>query len=194
MNQQTSILQDTKQELRENWLADLLIRPLRELDLLALEWEGSYTHFRRLYRLAFRRAQRGNAVLWVADLPEKKVLGQLFVLLRSEVDTQVADGKSKAFIHSFRVRPEYRNAGLGRRLLANAESDLMRRGYRSVTLNVAIENSAAIRFYERAGYERGGGDEGYWTYLDHRGREREVHEPSWKLSKNLNKVEVSGDL
>jgi ribosomal protein S18 acetylase RimI-like enzyme len=194
MNQQARTLQESESKLSENWLADLLIRPLRETDLLSLEWEGRYTHFRRLYRLAFQRAQMGNAALWVADLPTDKVLGQLFVLLRSEVDAQLADGKSKAFVHSFRVRPEYRNAGLGRRLLANAESDLLRRGFRSVTLNVAIENSAAIRFYERAGYVRSGRDEGYWTYLDHRGRERDVHEPSWKMSKNLKRAQISGDL
>ena len=194
MNQQTSTLQVSDSRLRENWLADLLIRPLHEVDLLSLEWEGRYTHFRRLYRQAYQRAERGNAVLWVADLPANKVLGQVFVLLRSEVDAQVADGKSKAFIHSFRVRPEDRNAGLGRRLLANAESDLIRRGFGSVTLNVAIENSAAIRFYERAGYVRSGRDEGYWTYLDHRGRERDVHEPSWKMSKKLHVIQISGDL
>ena len=194
MNQPIRTAQKTKRDMPENWLAEVLIRPLSEADLLTLEWEGRYTRFRRLYRLAYRRAQRGNAVLWVADVPKKKVLGQLFVLLRSEVDAQVADGKDKAFIHSFRVRPAYRNAGLGRRLLENAETDLLRRGFGTVSLNAALDNSAAIRFYERAGYERYGLDEGHWSYLDHLGRKRDVDEPSWKMRKYLNRVQYSGEL
>jgi ribosomal protein S18 acetylase RimI-like enzyme len=186
MNQDSETLQQSISEIDERWFSELLIRPLRHADLPALEWEGAYTHFRRIYKLAYQRSIKGNAVLWVAEIPGECVLGQLFVLLRSEVDSSVADGREQAFIHSFRVRPNYRGRGLGSRMLANAESDLLRRRFQRVSLNVAIDNDAAIRLYERAGYQRKRREEGYWSYIDHRGVQQDVHEPSWHMLKSLN--------
>ena len=186
MNNSVDILQRPIAADKADWLREVLIRPLRRADLSALEWEGSYIHFRRLYARAYRRARKGNAMLWLAELPGDKLLGQLFVLLRSDVDLGLADGKHQAFIHSFRVRPAYRSAGLGSRLLENAEQDLRRRGFRLVSLNVAVDNSRAIHFYERKGYRRMGWDEGHWSYTDHRGVKQQVHEPSWRMRKKLN--------
>ena len=185
MNQQIDSLQQAIAPTKEAWFSEVLIRPMHTADLPALEWEGAYTHFRRLYKLAYRRALKGNAVLWVAELPGEQLLGQLFVLLHSEVDSSVADGNGQAFIHSFRVRPEYRGRGLGSRILANAEADLLRRGFRWASLNVAVDNLLAIRFYERAGYQRRKRDEGFWSYIDHRGVQQDVHEPSWCMRKRL---------
>jgi ribosomal protein S18 acetylase RimI-like enzyme len=166
------------------WLAGVRVRTLERADLPALEWEGAYTHYRRLYDLAYRRALRGNAVLWVAEI-SKVLVGQLFVLLRSEVDPRTADGRQRAFIHSFRVRPECRGRGLGSRILERAEADLRGRGFRWASLNVARDNPAAIRLYERAGYRIVGEEEGRWSYVDHEGVERQVHEPSWRMRKRL---------
>ena len=163
MKQESETLQRSISQINERWFSDLLIRPLRQAELPALEWEGAYTHFRRLYNLAYQRSIKGNAVLWVAKLPGEQLLGQLFVLLYSEGDSRVADGREQAFIHSFRVRPEYRGRGLGSRMLANAESDLLRRSFQKVSLNVAIENGAAIRLYERAGYQRKRREAGNWS-------------------------------
>lgn len=186
MNNTVDMLHSPIVQDKAAWLRELLIRPLRHNDLLAVEWEGSYIHFRRLYARAYQRACKGNAMLWLADLPGDKLLGQLFVLLRSEVDLSLADGKDQAFIHSFRVRPSYRSAGLGSRLLENAERDLRRRGFHLVSLNVAVDNPRAIRFYERQGYRRMGWDEGHWSYTDHRGVKQQVHEASWRMQKRLN--------
>ena len=165
------------------------VRHLRRGDLSALEWEGEYTHFRRVYAFAYERARRGRAVLWVAEADEGQgsgqLLGQLFVLLHSEANEELADGRNSAFIHSFRVRPERRGRGLGSQLLYIAEQDLMERGFRRVYLNVARENWRAVKLYERKGYQRIGKDPGIWSYVDHRGRQRHVHEPSWRMHKDL---------
>ena len=93
------------------------IRHLRRSDLPSLEWEGAYRHFRRVYAYAYERARKGNAVMWVAQADASKLLAQLFVLLNSEVNPEMADGRYNAFIHSFRVRPEHRCQGLGSHLL-----------------------------------------------------------------------------
>lgn len=166
------------------WLAEAGIRQLTESDLPALEWDGAFTHFRRVYARAYERACRGQAVLWVAARPGL-MLGQLFVLLTSETDPQVADGRRRAFIHSFRVRPEFRRRGLGSRLMHWAEADLLARGFTWASLHVALENEPAIRFYERWGYQRLEQVSGEWSYEDHEGLTRQVVEPGWRMGKHL---------
>lgn len=165
-------------------LSKLTIRHLTAADLPALEWDGEYTHFRRLYAEAYTRAQKGEAVLWVADLEGVGVIGQLFVQLAT-ADRGGPYGDARAYIYSFRVRPAYRGVGVGSRLLEVAEQDLIRRGIRKVTLNVARDNRDARRFYERHGYRVVAPEPGRWQYLDDRGRLRTVHEPSWRMGKKL---------
>jgi ribosomal protein S18 acetylase RimI-like enzyme len=166
-------------------LTNISIRQATQADLPSLEWEGMYTHFRRVYALAFRRAQLGKALLWVVERESGFLIAQLFVLLKSDVDPEVADGRQRAFIHSFRVRPELRRRGLGSCLLQHAELDLSERGFRWAFLHVADENMAAIRFYERYGYHRVSPISGDWSYEDHLGIERQVHEPGWRMAKEL---------
>jgi len=176
-----SIVDLRKQPAR---LAQVRIRQLSAADLPTLEWEGAYTHFRRVYARAHERAQRGEAVLWVAET-DARLVGQVFVLLLSHTDPLLADGRQHAFIHSFRVRLECRRAGLGSRLLDAAEADLIRRDFTNVFLNVALENEGAIRLYERRGYCRLHTVSGDWSYEDHLGDLRQVHEPGWRMVKQL---------
>ena len=166
-------------------LARVQIRQLRAADLPALEWEGAYTHFRRVYARAYQRALRGLSVLWVAEGEGGRLLGRVFVLLRSETDPAAADGKHRAFIYSFRVRSEVQNRGLGTRLIHIAETDLATRGFAIASLNVGADNLGALRLYERLGYQRQHPVSGYWTYEDHLGIQREVHEPGWRMCKSI---------
>jgi ribosomal protein S18 acetylase RimI-like enzyme len=167
------------------WLAEVNIREATQDDLSAMEWEGAYKHFRRVYARAFERSRRGTALLWVAERDPGELLGQVFVLLRSEIDRELADGHQRAFIHSFRVRPAYRRAGLGARLMHHAEADLLQRGFHWVYLHVATENEQAIRFYERWGYSRLGPVAGEWSYEDDRGLVQNVSEPGWRMGRQL---------
>ncbi len=171
--------------LHPGWLSSVSIRLADQHDLPALEWEGAYTHFRRVYAHAYQRTQRGQALIWVAEFDPGLLLGQVFVQLNSDADPSLADGVQSAFIHSFRVRPEYRNAGLGNRLLDTAEADLVSRDFRRVYLQVAWGNDAATRLYERRGYQRVVAISGEWSYEDHLGQLRHVSEPGWRLVKSL---------
>lgn len=163
------------------------LRALRPQDAPGLEWEGQYTHFRRLYQLAFERAAAGRSVLWGIEWqqPQPQLVAQVFVLLEAETDIRTADGRQRAFIHSFRVRPEHRNRGLGSRLLAHAEADLVARGFRWVTLNVAADNPDALRLYQRLGYQAVQAISGHWSFIDHEGVQRHLHEPGWRMQKEL---------
>jgi ribosomal protein S18 acetylase RimI-like enzyme len=168
-----------------NLLEDISIRLVSREDLPALEWEGAYLHFRRVYARAFHRQELGNALLWVVEREPGYLLAQLFILLRSEIEPDLADGRHRAFMHSFRVRPELRRRGLGSCLLQHTEIDLIERGFQWLFLHVANENAPAISFYEHHGYHRVSPVSGEWSYEDHRGIQRYVHEPGWRMSKEL---------
>lgn len=159
------------------------IRHLRKAELPELEWEGEYIHFRPMFDRAYRRVETGEAVIWVAAL-QNKLIGQVFVQLRSGRN-ELVDGHTRAYLYAIRVREAFRNLGLGSRLMYVTENDLIWRGYRFSTLNVARENLAGLRFYERHGYKIAGEDDGRWSYTDHLGQTHLVHEPAYRMEKVL---------
>ena len=174
----------TVEPLIAPWLADIQYRTLVKDDLPALEWDGEYAHFRRLYREIYRSACQGRALMWVVTLPDKGLIGQVFVQLTSQ-RLELADGSSRAYIYGFRVKEAYRSAGVGSRLLQVVEADLGQRGFQQISLNVGQANDAARRFYERHGYQVVGAEAGRWHYLDEQGRRQEVHEPAWRMEKRF---------
>lgn len=166
------------------WLSQIQVRRLVQADLPALEWGGEFTHFRRLYSEIYQSAMRGKAILWVADLQGRGVIGQLFVQLNSS-RPELADGSARAYIYGFRIQMLFRGFGVGTRMLQTAEADLQRRGFRHVTLNVGQDNPNARRLYERLGYQVVAEEPGIWSYHDENGQRHEVHEPAWRMEKRL---------
>ena len=157
------------------------IRPATEADLVALEWGGEYRRFRRLYRTALEEAKRGERVLLVAEV-QAGVVGQIFVQLGGAFAGQPL---SSGYLYAFRVRPEYRNMGLGTGLVAEAEAVLQEKGFTQVVIAVAKDNARALRLYERLGYSRFGEDPGQWSYIDDRGKIQDIVEPAFLLAKPL---------
>lgn len=164
--------------------ASLQIRQAIRDDLLTLEWEGAYQHFRGVYADVFERATRGLAVMWLAELPEDGIVGQAFVQLKM-TDRTCADGIHRAYLHSFRVRPAMRNHGVGTAIMHHVEQDLIQRGYRELTLNVAEGNAGAMRLYRRLGYDVLKKIPGKWSYYDDQGRLQTIVEPGYRLIKSL---------
>ena len=163
---------------------EVLIRNATLEDLPALEWDGEFAHFRRLYNEVYKSSLKGEAVLWVVEAQAVGVVGQVFVQLRS-ARTELADGANRAYIYGFRIQAAYRRQGIGTRLLQSVEGDLARRGFRRVVLNVSRVNLAARRLYERLGYRVVAAEPGRWSYLDQFGRRQEVNEPAWRMEKAL---------
>ena len=176
------------------WLDRIRIRMIEKQDLPALEWEGEFTHYRRIYAEAFERFRTGRSVLWIADIPDRTtfpgpfpangMLGQLFVQLICD-RPELADGVSKGYIYAFRIRPTFRGIGLGSRMLEIAEKDLSRRRYTRATLNVGQENVDARRLYERRGYRVVAPDPGRWSFQDEKGSWHFIEEPAWRMEKKL---------
>jgi ribosomal protein S18 acetylase RimI-like enzyme len=162
----------------------VLVRQANQADLPSLEWDGEYAHFRRLYADAFTMVVQGNAIIWIAEQNGSGLIGQLFVSLMGN-RLELADGVTRAYIYGFRIRPQYRNQGIGTMIMHTVEADLKRRGFRQITLNVGQENHSARRFYDRLGYIVVGPDPGRWYYIDDKGKRRDVIEPAWRMIKDL---------
>ncbi len=167
-----------------DWLKQVVIRQANLGDLPGLEWEGEFAHFRRVYADAYRRAQRGLSLIWIADLPSRGIIGQVFIQLVCD-RFELADGHTRAYLYSFRVRPEYRSSGLGTRIMEIVEEDIRQRGMTYITLNVAKDNPRAQKLYERRGYRRVAHEPGLWSYPDENGVWRSMEEPAWRMEKKL---------
>ncbi len=162
----------------------ITIRYATRPDLPALEWEGEFAHFRHVFAEAYRLKELGEVIIWVAELVNFGLIGQLFIQLYGPHQIQLNRDRY-AYIYGFRVRPVYRGNGIGSRLLQKAEADLVKRGFERVTLNVARDNNSARRLYERFGYQVVAPEPGIWSYLDDQGRRRFVNEPAWRMEKQF---------
>lgn len=153
-------------------------------DLPGLEWEGQYRHFRRLYIDTYNRVISGSAIMWIAVVPNGKIIGQMFIQMRS-TNTELADGCDRAYMFGFRMREEYRSSGIGSSLLEYAEQDLVQRNFKYLCLNVAQNNERALDLYKRCGYVVLGPDPGIWSYQDDKGEWHSMEEPAWRMEKRL---------
>lgn len=162
----------------------IVIRQAKKKDLVALEWEGEFSHFRHIFSEAYRLQELGDVIMWIVELPEFGLIGQLFIQLYGP--DQILTSKTKyAYIYGFRIRPDYRGQGIGSYLLRSVERDLERRGFKHISLNVARDNEDARRLYERAGYQVVAPEPGIWSYLDDKGHRRFVNEPAWRMEKKF---------
>ncbi len=179
-----SKLHHINQPQADLWINKVIIRHLIFSDLPHLEWNGEYKHLRQVYLNAYKFRNQGKNVLWVADLPQNGIIGQVFIQLNS-VRKDLADGFFSAYLFAFRIKPDFRNAGLGTRMYSVVENDLIKRNFREITLNVAKDNHQALRLYQRLGFEIIGSEPGEWSYRDHDDKLRNVVEPAWKMIKSI---------
>lgn len=159
------------------------IRQATVQDLPALEWDGEYIHFRRVYQEAMKEAIKGRRVILVADCGGE-LIGQIFVNYHSTWRNS-RPGQLTGYLHSFRVKSAYRNQGVGRSLIEAAESKLVEKGFQRVVISVGKRNTGALRLYQKLGYEIFREDPGRWSFLDHRNQIQHITEPAFILRKRL---------
>lgn len=159
------------------------IRKATNNDLPGLEWEGEYRKYRQIYRRALDEAKRGRRILLVADM-EGKLIGQIFIQLHT-VSVDPKRIPRTAYLYSFRVRPEFRNLGIGTSLVSVAEETLRGKAFHRALIGVAKDNPKALRLYQRLGYEMLTEDPGEWSFVDDENRLRNIVEPTFILEKYL---------
>lgn len=159
------------------------IRPAERDDIMKLEWYGTYASARNGIRRAFMEQAQGRRLMLVADINGFPV-AQVYLQF-SASNPEIADGVHRAYLYAFRVIEHLRGCGIGTHLLAAAERELIQRGFSLVVLQVAKTNHAALRLYQRNGYQVIGEEAGIWSYIDHRGVTQNVNEPVWVMNKKL---------
>lgn len=160
----------------------LTIRIARREDIPKLEWYGQYAHYRHLFRRAYREQMLGRRLILIAD-SNNFPIGHIFIQFMN--DNNPPDEVKRAYLYSLRVMETFRGYGIGTRLIQEAEGVIQDHGFAYSTIAVAKKNVRARQLYERLGYTIYAEDPGYWSYFDHLGHTRQVHEPCWLLRKSV---------
>ncbi|PIO71207.1 acetyltransferase, GNAT family [Teladorsagia circumcincta] len=74
--------------------------------------------------------------------------------LHPEEQKLISNFRKTCYITTLMVAPEYRKIGIGTQLLQRASTVLLQEGSQLIYLHVLHTNLAAIRLYEKMGYER----------------------------------------
>ena len=106
-------------------------------------WGNRVSHLGRMLYLA--RSLMGDDLFLLGD-----VQGEQAGFVWGSI---AADGRGEV-VELF-VNERVRGRGLGRHLLSAVEQSLQKAGASRITLDVSSRNIAAMRFYERQGYQRG---------------------------------------
>ena len=134
---------------------DVRIRQAREDDVTVLEWWGQYFAHRRAIEATYEAHDRSEAMMLVAEVNGYPA-GQAWI--------DLSRGNGAAAIWAVRVFPLLQGCGIGAKLMEAAERALIERGFDCAELTVEKKNAAALRFYERHGYELAGAERGCSTY------------------------------
>jgi GNAT superfamily N-acetyltransferase len=124
-------------------LCEPVVRRCDPADLPALEWSAALHEERPVIAWAFARAQRGEMIMLVAQVGPWLV-GQIWI--------DLARKPGIALLWALRVQPDWRGRGIGTSLIAAAEREAARVGWREAELAVVPGNARARALYERLGY------------------------------------------
>ncbi len=167
-----------------NWIDSVNIRLMNEADLPAIEWDGEYKRYRKVYREIYRGFLSGRSTPWIAEIGESGIIGQVF-LTEKQPHSEYCPDQPYMFLSSFRVKPAYRNLGLGTLLLKTSEITTRDKNIHYIFLNCAKANQRSRSFYERNGFTTVRDDPGRWSFIDDEGNIREEVEPAWVMKKHL---------
>lgn len=97
----------------------------------------------------FHKKQLGYLLLKAKSLvliasADEDIIGSVIVLLRKNI--------LQARIYSLNVHPAYRRMGIGSLLMDTAFEFLKERGFRKITLEAGVNNTAARNLYESKGF------------------------------------------
>jgi ribosomal protein S18 acetylase RimI-like enzyme len=92
-------------------------------------------------------ASKNQHLFSIEDIPSGRKIGMLWFAVNIKGTHQTA------FIYDFMIDEGYRGKGYGRLALVALDKQAAAMGIESISLHVFAHNSAAIRLYEKLGYE-----------------------------------------
>ncbi len=113
-------------------------------------------------------------IAWAVEQPEMVVVAEEKGGIAGFVIAEVT-GPQRGYIITIDVLAQHRKSGVGTQLMEEAHRRLIAAGTRRVILETAVNNTEAIRFYEKLGYTTVRRLKGYYPgRLD-----------AWEMSKEL---------
>ena len=170
-----------------SWLNNVHIRFLKEEDLPSLEWDGEFKRYRRIYREIYRNSQKGLSIPFVAETDADGIVGQVF-LSQKEPNPNYGIRTRYYFLSSFRVKPQFRDHGLGSLLLEECEKQVRLHRIRDIYLNCEKNNNRARWFYQEHGFQVVRLDEGTWTYVNDEGFVVSEPQNAYLMKKTLPRI------
>lgn len=162
--------------------ATISVRLATPEDLPRLEWFGQFAHLRRIMSQTLQDQSRGNRFMLVAEFNTYPIGTISAHILRGDL---LQPRRRRVYFYSLRVLEMFQGRGIGSLLLNTAENQARSRGCVIASIAAAKHNQAACGLYQRRGYHIIGEDSGEWSYIDHLGKMRQIHEPCWILEKAL---------
>jgi len=134
----TEIDRNLPYQIRAMQTGDLVQVQSIDRDSFSLPWPTSAYNY---------ELSNPQSLLWVAEIPGEvsppKIVGMIVLWL-------IVD---EAHVATLAVEPEYRQQGIGRRLLATALREAAHKGLREATLEVRANNLVAQRLYQKFMFE-----------------------------------------
>ena len=132
--------------------APALIRPLTEHDIEQfLAWRAGDDYVCDIAGKEIQEHLEGKRVLLVAEAGGQLVGTVQFV--PAHVDSDLADGKTTAYLQALEVREDFRRRGLGTHLVRAVERIGTDRGFTRLTLMVEPDNGPALSLHRKLGFE-----------------------------------------
>ncbi|OWZ84427.1 GNAT family N-acetyltransferase [Natranaerobius trueperi] len=98
------------------------------------------------------RILEGKQEFWVVESSEHEELLGEFHIVWNSFDPYEADGLSRAYICAFRIHPEYRGQGLGRKLKDRVLQRVKEAGKTQVTIGVKSDRPEIREMYKKWGF------------------------------------------
>lgn len=129
------------------------IRYGNESDFSRLSWAwGKDISTQKVFK---RRISKGMQELWVVESHKNTevLLGEFHIVWKSP-DLDEADGQLRAYLCAFRIHPEYRGQGLGRRLFESVLKRVKKAGKTEVTIGVKKNRPEIKQLYHSWGFTK----------------------------------------
>lgn len=152
---------DTFQNIEDNYSGSIIQVTVESFDIYRndiknLIWENMMHHY---------TAQKVDEVYFETKTSEiKRYLAEQKAVIFVFINNGKASGciwsyprvfldEKRLFVQMLQIKPEHRNAGIGKQLLNKIEEYAKAHGYYAVDMIAESNNNGAVRFYQREGYQ-----------------------------------------
>ncbi len=144
----------------------LNIRLAMQPDLeLMLQWRGYSEAMQNAIRRIWTELEQGKNQIFLAFAPDNQLIGTV-TLYFQHTDPDLAN-TSSAYVEALEVHQEYRKQGIAQALMRKLEQYAVQEGFTRLTLMVEPDNTPAVQFYQKMGWQTFKNSTFTWNNKEH---------------------------